>query len=388
MLFVAPHAQFFVGDQLRAVGARVGKASVLIPTPYFSSLVLRLPFASHRFASLRRAEESSREIPSEALMRPRYLDLPGGFTRGTTDTLAARSAFAEVSRRGGPFDLFHAHFLGLNGFIGAALKEKFGKPLVLTAYGGDAYSVPFRDPYRRRVAEMVVRAADRLIAVSGPLAQNLAALGADPDRISVIPTGFDGSVFTPVPKEKAKALLGLPAGGRILLAVANLVPQKGHQFLLESFGALPKTCGDCTLVLVGGGVLEGKLRAMASALGVGNRVVFAGPRSHGEIPTWMSASDALVLPSLSEGSPTVIPEAMACGRPVVATRVGGVPDVVRDGEDGILVAPEDAPALAAAIERVLDGRWDSEAIRTHALSYSWGALAARIADVYAEVSPA
>ena len=383
---VTPHAQYFIGDQLKAIEKQVSRVSVLMPSPFFSGLALRVPFAPGRYASLRRAQESAQRIPSDNLLRPGYLDLPGDFTRRLTDPFAARSSARAVSRRGTSFDLVHSHFLGLHALLGLRLKQTFGRPMVLTVYGGDAYSVPFRGRYNRSLAETVLAGADRLIAVSKPLAQNLVSLGADASRIAVIPTGFDGSLFAPAPQESARSRLGLPPGKRILLAVANLVPQKGHGCLLESFKALASAREDLALVLLGGGPLERELRARVKELGLGDSVLFAGPRPHGEIATWINACDALVLSSISEGSPTVIPEAMACGKPVVATKVGGIPDLVREGEQGYLVPPGDAVALADALTRAIDTRWSAEEIRKRALSYSWDSLASEIVGVYAAAS--
>ncbi len=385
-LFVAPHALYFIGDQLRAVERRVDQVSLLVPSPFFSDLALLMPFGSTRFASLRRARESANRIPRGNLLRPKYFDLPGQFTRPITDTFAARSSRRAVAGTGAHFDVFHAHFLGLNGFIGMALKERFGAPLVLTAYGGDAYSVPFRNPYNRRLAESVVRAADGLIAVSKPIAENLRMLGANPGRVRVIPTGFDSSLFAPSPRGQARAALRLPPEKTILLTVANLVPQKGHRFLLEALAKASKSRDDLLLVLVGGGELEGEIRSTVARLGLQSKVELAGPHPHEEIATWINACDVFVLPSISEGSPTVLTEAMACGKPVVATNVGGIPDLVREGEEGHLLAPGNADALADAIGGSLDKEWDGEAIRERALSFSWDSLASSIVRVYSEVS--
>jgi teichuronic acid biosynthesis glycosyltransferase TuaC len=385
-LFIAPHTLYFIGDQLRSVEKRIHHVSVLIPSPRFSSFALRLPFASGRFASLQRARESGRGIPEQDLLRPRYFSIPGRFAKALTNSLAAESSSRAVSRTGAAFDVIHSHFLGLNGFIGQRLKEEFGKPLVLSAYGGDAYSVPFRDSFSRRLAESMVREADGLIAVSKPIAQNLITLGADQNKICVIPTGFDSSLFVPVPKEGARSRLGLPQHKKIILNVANLVPQKGQIYLLESFSQILGSRSDLILVLVGGGELAGALRSKAAELGLQESVAFVGPRPHEEIPTWISACDLFVLPSLSEGSPTVIPEAMACGRPVVATNVGGIPDVLTEGEQGRMVPPKDVNALAVAIGQALDQAWSDQAIRAHALSYSWDALAAKVIKVYEGVS--
>ncbi len=387
-LFVAPHSLFFIGDQLRAVAKKLQHVSVLTPSPYLSSLALRLPYASKRFVSLGRAQMSARDIPSDALLRPKYFDVPGVSTRPLTDRLAAESSARMVLRRSVRFDVVHSHFLGLNCLIGMRLKEKFAKPLVITAYGGDAYSIPLKSSYSRKLAESTVRAADGLIAVSRTIAQHLVDFGAKPGNVRVIPTGFDGSLFSPTAGEGARSKLGLPAGKKILLDVANLVPQKGHRYLLESFSVLSKARSDLVLVLVGGGHLEGQIRLRARELDIEEKVIFAGPRPHDEIPAWINACDVFALPSISEGSPTVIPEAMACGKPVVATLVGGVPDVVTEGEEGYLVPAGDTIALGDAMARALDTRWDTEAITRRAASFSWDNLASSIVQVYSDVSSA
>jgi glycosyltransferase involved in cell wall biosynthesis len=156
--------------------------------------------------------------------------------------------------------------------------------------------------------------------------------------------------------------------------------------LLEAFRQLAESRKDLVLVLVGGGELEGPLRHKAGELGLSGRVIFAGPRPHAEIATWINACDVFVLPSISEGSPTVIPEVMACGKPIIATRVGGIPDLVREGEEGYLASPTDVAELAAAVNRALDQKWSVEMIRAHALTYSWDALSAQILRIYSKVT--
>ena len=373
---------YFLGDQLRAVGNLVKGVQVLIPSPILSSLVVRLPYTSNRFASLKRARESA----WGNILRPRYLDFPGPYGRGLTSSQAARSSIRAISKTGFDLDVIHSHFIGLDGLIGIAVKERFRKPLVVTAYGGDAYSLPFRDSYRKGLAVSVVKEADGLIAVSRPIARILVDLGADQEKVRVIPTGYDGSVFKPIAKSIARSQLGLPPSKKILLTVANLVPQKGHSYLLESFGEITRSRTDLLLVLVGGGELARHLRQRASELGL--EVLFAGSRPHEEIAKWMNACDVFVLPSVSEGSPTVLPEAMACGRPIVATNVGGIPDLVAEGEVGYLVPPRDVNALSDALVRALDRDWDEEEIRKRALPFSWDGLAEEIVKVYSEVSAA
>lgn len=282
--------------------------------------------------------------------------------------------------------MVHAHFIGLWGYVGVALKGELHVPLVVTAHGGDAYSIPLMTGPRREIAEQVVRSADRLIAVSKPIAENLADLGASREKIRVLPNGYDGSVFFPASSRESRALLGLPAEKKILLVVANLVPQKGHEYLLRCLQMMDDR-GDLVLVVVGGGPLEPVLKRLTLELGLGSRVMFVGPKPHSEIPLWINACDLFVLPSVNEGSPTVIAEAMACGKPVVATKVGGIPDIVVVGRTGYLATAGDADELSAVIKIALSVSWDPGEILDAARGYSWAALAPKLVEIYREVAP-
>lgn len=371
---------------MKSIEKSVRELSVLIPSPWLSGLASRLPYISNRFVSLRRARVSRKEVPKDRLLVAEYLDFPGNVGQGLTYSLAAKSCQRRIKQSKKEFDVIHSHFLRLHGFIGSALKARFGKPLVVTTYGGDAYSLPFKDSFNKNLAVSIIKNANHLIAVSKPIAQILYDLGAAEGRVSVIPSGFNSGLFAPRARDEARARLGLPAGKATLLTVANFVPQKGLSYLLESLHELTRLRKDLILVLVGGGELEGSLRRKAAELDLSGQVTFAGRRPHEEIATWINACDLLVLPSVAEGSPTIIPEAMACGKPVIATEVGGVPDLIRDGEEGYLVPPREVIGLTEAIARALDQEWNVQKIRSHALSYSWDALSSQILRIYSQVS--
>jgi len=386
LLCVSPHAEFFIGDQLKALRPHVAGVSILIPTPYFAGVAMRLPILSHRFESLRRAEESERGPLGPSILRAKYLDIPGAFGTGFSFSRAARSSVRRVSNPDSKFDLVHAHFIGLCGYVGNEIHLARSVPFVLTAHGGDAYSLPFRDPKHRQRAEAIVQGADRLIAVSRPISDALVTLGADSRKIHIIPNGFDSTAFRQLRKEDARAKLGLPLDRTILLTVANLVPQKGHRYLLESLGRIAKSRPEVLLAIVGGGPLEGNLRSLVREFDLSEKVLFAGPRPHEEIVNWINSCDLFVLPSISEGSPTIIPEVMACGKPIVATRVGGVPDLAIEGETGLLVPPENPQALSDSVSEALARPWDAAQILQSARAYSWDALVPRLLEVYSELA--
>jgi glycosyltransferase involved in cell wall biosynthesis len=292
-----------------------------------------------------------------------------------------KSCISVISKNSVDFDLIHAHFLE-NGFIGAYLKNLYNKPLIVTAHGGDVYDLPFRNYWYNSLARFVLSEADEVITVSKFNAEKLLSLGVSSNKLHVIPNGYDERLFKPIPAIKARKKLGLPLNKKILLSVGNLVDAKGHIYLIGAMSLLLRKRRDLLLIIVGSGPLKKLLQSMVKKNGLEDHVMLAGGRRHEEIPIWMNASDIFILPSLQEGFPTVIPEAMACGKPVVATKVGGVPEAITSDYLGILVPPKDSESLSWAILEVLDKKWDPNIILEHAKKYSWSELAKQILLTY------
>lgn len=196
--------------------------------------------------------------------------------------------------------------------------------------------------------------AARVVTVCGPFAERLARAGVRRERISVLHNSVAPAVATG--EDAARALgvkLGVDEGERVILSVGRLSQEKGHADLVAALGHLGRLAPDLSfkLVLVGDGPERARLEEDARARGLSERIIFAG--HHADVRPFYALADVLVLPSYSEGSPNVLLEAMAAGLPVVATAVGGVPEIVAHEESALLVAPRDEQALAAAVARIL-----------------------------------
>jgi glycosyltransferase involved in cell wall biosynthesis len=211
-----------------------------------------------------------------------------------------------------------------------------------------------RYPARRRRTEEALRSADGVIAVSHELADRVVQMGADPERVFVNHDGVDTSLFCPGSKDDARRRLGLDPSTKRLLFIGNLVDVKGVDVLLIACCQLRRAKYAFELDIVGQGPLRQSLEAQARRLGV-DHVHFRGALPQNELPDWYRAADVFVLPSRSEGVPNVILEAMACHTPVVATRVGGIPEIAAP-EVCTLVPPDDATALANALAHALSTR--------------------------------
>jgi glycosyltransferase involved in cell wall biosynthesis len=248
-----------------------------------------------------------------------------------------------------------------DGFAAVALAGLLGVPAVVKLHGSDI-NVVARLPGPRRRLEWALPRAARVIAVSKPLAEQVRALGVAPERIDVIRNGIDRGAFRPRDRAEARASLGLEGDEPIVLYVGHVTREKGAYDLVRAIALGSPRLREAHLVVLGDGSGFEECRELAQELGI--RASFVGARPHDEVATWLGACDVLALPSWNEGMPNVVLEALASGRPVVASRVGGIPDVIDSDASGRLVPPRDPEALARALERVLGEPHDPERIST------------------------
>jgi len=321
------------------------------------------------------------------VLHPRFAVLPG-VLKGWDASLLYREAMAQVRGAiGSAPDLVDSHYAYPDGAAAAMLAKSLGVPYVVTVRGSDL-EVLARGG-RREAIGRTLRGARAVVAVSRSLERRAIELGAAPDRVHVVPNGVDTSRFRPADRALARRTLGLPERGALLLAVARLDPVKGLDFLLEAVAALRARDGASGAILriVGEGPERHSLEAAIHRLGLAGSAFLGGAETPERLPMWYAAADVLCLTSHSEGCPNVVNEALACGRPVVATSVGGVPELVREGENGWLI-PERDPALAAEIlARALATAWSPEAIALRGRR-SWGQVAKEQLAVYRAASSA
>lgn len=282
------------------------------------------------------------------------------------------------------FDLVHAHFVWPSADIGRHLKERYGVPVVVTAHGYDIYELPFLNEIWGKRVTSVLNAADAIITVSRRNEECIKKLGVT-KPVYVIPNGFRSDLFYPRDQAECRRALGLPPDRKILLAVGNLVEVKGHRYLVEAMAEVVKERPDVLCVIVGSGPLKGKLEGQIKSLGLEEHVRLVGGKPHEEIPIWMNACDVFVLPSLRESFGIVQIEAMACGKPVVATRNGGSDDLFADGGIVPLVACGDPQGLAVQILNSLEIGPDVEGIIVGINRYDQEYVMGSLLNIYSGV---
>lgn len=276
-------------------------------------------------------------------------------------------------------DVILSYWLYPDAFGAQRVAHRLGVPLVAGARGSD---IRVRDAVSRLLTRPVVRGAQRLLVVSRDLGTLAASqYGADPSRIRVIPNGCDATIFRRGDRVVARRELGVPADAELVLYVGRLVPEKGLRELVAAAQALRARRPALRLVLLGQGPMHAELAQAAAASG-SLPIDLPGAMPPVDVARWMTAADIVTLPSYSEGHPNVIVEALACGRPVVATPVGGIPEVV-DGDSAILVPARDSNALAVGLAQALDRQWD-EAALSRRFSRGWDEVAADTLQACAE----
>lgn len=338
----------------------------------------------HRVTLVTLVEDDGRPHPWEEAMRAHGLAVESVRSGGRA-YLKERRSLAAVLEAGRP-DVVHSHGYRADVQVGPAVR-RLGLRGVSTAHGflrGD-----WKNRFYEWLEEREWRRTHSVVAVSRPLEARLLEIGVDRSRVTYLPNAWTGDGLDPLPREAARAALGLPGDGRVVGWVGRFSPEKGPDVLLD---ALTASCAGRAggepyrLCYVGDGPLLESVRAEACARGLADAVHFAGvqPRA-GRL---FRAFDAFALSSRSEGTPIALFEAMAAGVPIVATRVGGVPDVV-EAAHARLVAPEDPSALAQALEDTLDdaaaARGRAEAARERlGTAYDVEAWLERYESIYAE----
>ncbi len=279
--------------------------------------------------------------------------------------------------------IIHAHFVWPNGYVAVKIKERCGIPCIVTAHGYDIYDLPFRDDEWRVLIKDVLDNADVVAPVSASNLECIHQLGIRTPA-NVIPNGYRSDVFYPRDIRECRKQLGLPDDRKIILSIGNLVDEKGMKYLISAMATLIKKHPNIFCVIIGRGELKKDLEHQIMSLSLDAAVTLTGGRSHSEIPLWLNACDLFVLPSIRESFGVVQIEAMACGKPVVATINGGSEEIISP-ESGILVEPGNETALADAIECGLDKTWDRERIVEYSRKFSLEHVSKMLTNQYSEI---
>jgi len=369
----------YVFQQVRALARRV-EVSVVAALPYIPPLA-----SSPRYRAFARVPKND-VLDGVPVRYPRYVVIPRimRFLHGYFVFLCTLPAHLRVAGRLRP-DVVLSFFAYPYGFSAVLLARMLGRPVVVSCRGSDINHIA-RAAIRGRLIAWSLRRCSTVLVVSQALGDAVAALGVDRKRIRVVPNGIDGERFAPGEREAARQTLGLPRDGKLVVCVSRLSREKGVDLLMEA--AARPGLENVRFAVVGDGAQRDALERRCNELGIQDRFQFAGLRPHEEVPVWMAAADLAVLSSRTEGHPNAVLEALACARPVVATRVGGVPDIMTEDGLGMIVEPENPAALADGMVQALRRTWDPARLTRAAHARSWDRVAEDLEAILSAASGA
>lgn len=294
--------------------------------------------------------------------------------------LACRLFFFMMRNR--KFDVIHGQSMLPEGLAAVLLGRVFNRPSVVTAIGSDIHFIQ-KDSVTYRSTLFVLRNATAITTVSSELRRRIVDMGIEESKIIAVPNGVDPGFQRNCEAVDIRQRMGIPGDAKVFGFAGRLISIKDPMTLLAAFGQLLKVKENLYLIFVGDGELRGKLLQEASRLGISGHIRFSeGAVPPREIPNYMQAFDFLCVPSIGEGWPNVILEAMACGKPVIATNVGGNPEAVSSDKVGLIVPAQNPAALSKAMDQAMRISWDREGIVQYAKSHSWSQVGARYFDIY------
>lgn len=360
---VRPGHGIFVETRLRELlsGGQV-QTKVIAPVPWFFSTNPRFGDYARMAGTPLRERHNGLDV-----QHPRYFLPPkvGMNIAPFTLAMGAIPAAKRLLKEGFDFDVIDAHYYYPDGVAAALLAQYFKKPFTVTARGSDINLIASHTIPRKLMRWTAGRAAAS-IGVSQALTHAMAQIGMPADRLAMMPNGVDLKRFDLQPQALSRAALGWPEG-ITLISVGNLVENKGHHIVIEALARLP----DFRLVIAGEGPERSALEATAHQHNVSSRVQFLGRVDQTKLGQCYGAADILVLASSREGWPNVLLESMACGTPVVATDVGGVPEIVTSRSAGRLMAARTATDAVNAIKDLQAHMPDRVQVRALAQACGW-----------------
>ena len=378
---VWPNHGVFIKERMTEFAKLEGcQVKVVAPLPYFPAAFKN----NWRYGYSQIAPVEMRD--GLEVYHPRYYMVPniGMSLYGVMMFLSVLRTVKEIRKRF-DFDLIDAHFVYPDGFAAVLLGWFFRKPVVVSARGSDINR--YKDlALIRPLLSFSLNQATRIIAVSDALKQSMIKMGAREEHIKVIPNGVNLDKFHALPKAKAREDVGLPLHKRIVLSVGHLTDNKGFDLIVTAMKTLRDQFREQNLCLaiVGEGSARRKLEQLIYLFNLNDIVTLAGAIPHEELYRWYSAADVLCLASRQEGWPNVILESVACGTPVIATAIGGIPEIIRSESIG-LFAERDQEEIARAIRVALSKAWRSDDLIEYVKQYTWQRTAVKIRQLFESV---
>ncbi len=372
----------FIKETVEATSRYVNQINVLVPHNKLAEFSNYMPLGGYfeyvkRFTKINLLNLNGKPNNVNVRLIPLTYFIPDGSNKKLGDKLANK--FEELIRKEKiEFDLIHAHFTWPCGYAATKLGKRFNVPTIITLHENRDWLIKEYNSKNRRI-HWTWENADALIRVNK---RDTLLLKEFNNEIYSIPNGYNPEKFYFIEQTKARKILGLSLENKIIFSLAYLSKRKGFQFLIESIFKIRDKQRDILCLIGGKGPYKAELEDKISELGLQKNVRLLGFIPDSQINLWFNAADIFVLPSLSEGNPTVMFEALGVGLPFVGTKVGGVPEIITSEDYGLLVEPANPQDLAEKILIALDKSWDNKKIKKYAEQFTWENIAKETVEIY------
>lgn len=357
--------------------ARSNELKVIAPVPYFPKININSKW--YAYSKIKKYELID-EIP---VWHPKYFITPkigmsfyGDYLYWSTIN-TVKSLFQSY-----PFEAIDAHYIYPDGYAAVKLAKRFNKPIILSARGTDI-NLYSNFPIIREKLIYTMQNADKVIAVSRSIKDKICELGIQESKCTVIPNGVDFDKFYKIEKSIARRQLKLSQNKKIILSVGLLIDRKGFKYLIDAFNLLFENYNkkDAPLLLIiGEGERRLQLQSQINRLQLQDYVKLIGSVSHRQLYLYYNAADIFTLVSSREGWPNAVMESIACGIPVVATKIWGVPEIITNETYGILVDDQNPQKICEGLNTALRRNWNSEAIYNYSRNFNWLDVAKKVED--------
>jgi teichuronic acid biosynthesis glycosyltransferase TuaC len=360
----------FVRELTRHIAGRIGPVRLVAPLNGWRNIknIRQINTCSHFFE-----EAKTLDCPVFWTFPKVFKDLDG--------LLLYHWTKKSVNKQANHVSLIHSHYAYPESFAARMFSEKHNLPLIITVHGSDI-NLLAEDTARKQLIIDTLSKADAVVTVSRALFVKVVSLIGSNENVYHIPNGHDADKFFPGSKSKAKKQIRASHCDQLVVFAGRLEPVKGLPQLLKSFCQLPD---NIYLAIVGDGSQKKKLKRLSAQLGINRQVMFIEAVAHETLRWYFQASDLVVLASYSEGWPTVILEAMACGKPVVSPAVGGVPEIIINEKLGVLIKNNDPMWIADGILNALSYDWDASYIQAYTQKFQWQSIAEQYVGLYHDV---
>jgi teichuronic acid biosynthesis glycosyltransferase TuaC len=365
-------ADIFVKEQIKYLKNYFDRVFVISPVAYGMERLRKTKYQDYHYDNV-------------SVYFPKYFNLPFCYSkfRNIWIALETNAIHNLIKSENISFNLIHAHFTWPSGAVAVKLKEKFKVPVVITEHTHTTLYGALE-----RLDQVYIsawNACDAIIRVNKKDIPLFINVGIPENKLFYIANGYDYKKYFPIPALVARNNLGIDTEKKVILHISRLSEEKGQKYLIEALGSIIKKRSEVMCYIGGTGPLKDTLQAQINAINCSKNIKMIGFVPDDGMVMWMNAADFFVLPSLGEGNPTVMFEAMGCGKPFVGTKVGGVPVIITSDAYGLLVNPADPKDLEEKILMALDRKWDREVILTYATQFTWENISKEIIGVYEQI---